>query len=253
MKPHSMAVIGWVPALAAVLLCSAIAAAWTARGGEEPAREPTDVLPAPRPPPLCVAAGCAPVCCLMHLEELLGSQGGTHPLPGTGWCARAWEAGRGRGVPFTRAGTFLCHKTESTYGLYALRAVISGTGSHYLTSPGNHISRYCTDYINHSQTWKILQKIYHLAYEVLPKRRHKDNTYKLERQNLFSRPLFFSHPGQCGELFASLGNCTEAGTLPSHSPNAGFHFLELHNSICSGGSKGQWGRAPVERRASSSH
>lgn len=50
--------------------------------------------------------------------------------------------------------------------------------------------------------------------------------------------------------FASPGNCAEAGTLPSHSPSIGFHFVELHSSICFGGSKVQWGRrAPVERRA----
>lgn len=48
--------------------------------------------------------------------------------------------------------------------------------------------------------------------------------------------------------FASLGNRAEAGTLPLRSPNAGFHFVELHSSIYFSGSKVQWGRAPVERR-----
>jgi len=53
--------------------------------------------------------------------------------------------------------------------------------------------------------------------------------------------------------FAYPGNCAEAGTLPSCSPNAGFHFVELHNSICFGGSKVQWGRALTEKRARAAH
>lgn len=87
MKPHSIAAIGWVPAPAPVLLCPAVSAAWTARGAEELPWEPTDALPprpfAPRPPPLSVAAGCAPMCCLMHLEELPASS--TGQLPPLAW------------------------------------------------------------------------------------------------------------------------------------------------------------------------
>lgn len=119
-------------------------------------------LPAPLlrdPPLLSVGTNCAPPYGLMHVEELLGSQGSTHVLCLRGGGVKgAREVKRYRGVPFVGTGTFLCHKTKSTYGLYKLRAIISGTGSHSLTNPGNHISKYCTDFSNHSQTGKILQE-----------------------------------------------------------------------------------------------
>lgn len=49
------------------------------------------------------------------------------------------------------------------------------------------------------------------------------------------------------------GNRAEAGMLPPHSPNAGFHFVDLHDSICFSGSKVQKGKAPAERRARAAH
>lgn len=102
---------------------------------------------------------------------------------------------------------------------------------------------------------KSCKKIYHLAYVVLPKRWHKEDNTNLRDKTRLAGPcsLLIQDNVLSSVGFASLGSCTEAGTLPSHSRNASFHFIELHNSICSGGSKGQWGRAPVERRASSSH
>lgn len=130
-------------------------------------------------PLLSVATGRAPTYGLMHLKEPLGSWGSTYVLcPGGGGVKAAWEVKRSIGVPFVRTGTFLCHKTESTYGLYKFRAVISGTGSHSLTNPGNRISRYCANFSNQSNR-KNLAKIYHLTYAVMPKRRHKKDTTNL--------------------------------------------------------------------------
>jgi len=125
--------------------------------GEEkryPGNPQTPCLPGPLLqdlPLLPVSAGCATTHGLMHLEELLGLLGSTLVLCLEGGGVQGpWEADGSKGVPFLRTGTFPCHKTESTYGLYKLRAIISGTGSHSLTSPGNSISRYCTDFSNHS-------------------------------------------------------------------------------------------------------
>lgn len=108
---------------------------------------------------------------------------------------------------FVRTGTSPCHKTGTTYDLYKLWTSISGDASHSLTNPENRISRYCTDFSNHSQREKSCKSLSSYtrshAYRTTQVRHQK-----LERKDTFNRPLFSRHPRQRVSLLALLPQAT---------------------------------------------